>query len=1189
MQSPCIDRRYAGDKMRTLKHRLWTLSLSLFLAACGGGGGAADPSPQPTPETPAGLDVGNETAFQKVLSAQPASPGASTPGSAATTLTIHYRRSAGDYAGWQLHHWGAAAAVDWNAGRNADGSDAFGLVYNVPLASASGTVGYLFHKGDEKDHRGADQSYVLQAGANEIWRLQGDNASYTANPLGNSAPDLTTLRVHYKRFDGDFAAWGLHLWNGSGLDTARLPAGVTIGDWAHAVPFGQLASYAAPNPGEVVFDLPVLNPKDDASRRSLEFVIHGVVPRQDDKDGRSDNLRVDYGSLAIQGQLGEVWVVQGDPQVYQAPPDTRSVSTTDARAYWLTRQWLQWPKVDGSGVFKLYHSATAQITATKDGTVAGADGALTLDRFTGSLPAAVTARFKFIGAGVVLSVRDADLARLGELHKQQLLLVQEDASGHVQNATGAQAPGALDELYAAAAQVDDLGVKVADGQTRFKLWAPTAQKVTVFTYDSGSGDARTVDTLAFDAATGVWSVTKPGDLSGKYYRYAVEVFVRGVGIVRNLVTDPYSVSLTTDSRRSYIADLAAAPLKPAGWDAAPVSTKVAAQTDMAIYELHVRDFSANDASVSAAHRGKYLAFTEAGSNGMKHLKALADAGLTDVHLLPAFDIASVPESGCTTPTPAGAADAESQQAAVAATAATDCFNWGYDPWHYNAPEGSYASDAADGARRIVEFRQMVLGLKNAGLRVGMDVVYNHTTASGQNEKSVLDRIVPGYYHRLDAAGKVTTSTCCDNTAPENLMMGKLVSDSLLLWARDYKIDSFRFDIMGHLPRALLEAAKARLKAALGRDIHLIGEGWNFGEVQDGARFLQASLYSLNGSGIGSFNPILRDAVRGGGCCDSGSALVSAQGWVSGLFYDPNALGGGRSKTDLMWLGDQLKASLAGSLRSYAFTTHWDEQRTAESLGNAIGWSTQPDEVVNYVENHDNLTLFDTLALRLPTATSREDRARVQLLANALNAFAQGVAYFHAGTDVLRSKSLDRNSYDSGDWFNRLDWSYQDNGFGAGLPMKPQNGDDWPLLRPFLADANLKPTPGDIAWMRDAFRDLLRIRASSTLFRLRSADDIKSRLRFLNTGSGQNPVVIAAALDGNGYAGAGFKRIVYLVNVGVTEQVLAAPSEVGLPLELHPVHQAAGAADQRVATGAKFDAATGRFMLPARSAVVFVQR
>jgi pullulanase len=1169
--------------MRSWLTNFWMLGLFLALTACGGGTGPlAVPAPTVTASE---LGLGNEAGFQKILSAQPASPSADTP---ATTLTIHYRRAAGDYAGWQLHHWGAAASVDWNAGRNADGSDDFGVFYNVPLAAQTGTVGYLFHRGDDKDHGGADQAYVLQPGTNEIWRLQGDGATYASNPLGNPAPDLTTVRVHYKRFDGNFAAWGLHLWNGSGLDTARVPAGVSIDNWGSPVPFDQMPNHAA-SAGEVVFDLPVLNPRDDASRNALEFIIHGMPPNQDNKDGRSDNIRVNYGALSITNQVGEVWIVQGDAQVYVAPPDTRSVSTTDARAYWLTKQLIQWPQVDAGGVFKLYHSATAQITAMRDGVVAGADGFITLERFGGSVPAAAATRFKFIGSGVVLAVKDADVAQLGELHKKQLLLVQEDAGGKVQNATSAQSPGALDELYAAASGVDDLGVKIADGRTSFKLWAPTAQRVLLFTYDSGTADAEGFDTMTFDATTGVWSATRRGDLSSKYYRYAVEVFVRGVGIVRNFVTDPYSVSLTTDSKRSYIADLSATALKPAGWDSAPASPKVAAQTDMAIYELHVRDFSANDASVSAANRGKYLAFSEAGSNGMRHLKALADAGLTDVHLLPVFDIASVPEAGCTTPSPSGEPDGETQQAAVAATAASDCFNWGYDPWHFNAPEGSYASSAADGAKRVVEFRQMVLGLKNAGLRVGMDVVYNHTTASGQNEKSVLDRVVPGYYHRLNAVGRVENSTCCDNTATEHLMMGKLMSDSVLLWAREYKIDSFRFDIMGHQPRAVMEAMKSRLKTALGRDVQLIGEGWNFGEVADGARFVQATLYSLNGSGIGSFNPIIRDAVRGGGCCDNGTALVSSQGWVSGLYYDPNELGGGRSKNDLMWLGDQIKASLAGSLKSFQFVTHWDELRTAESLGNFIGWSTQPDEVVNYVENHDNQTLFDILAMRLPVATTREDRARVQLLANALNAFSQGVAYFHAGTETLRSKSLDRNSYDAGDWFNRLDWTYQDNNFGVGLPMRNDNGDNWGLMKPFLANAALKPQPGDIAWMRDAFRDLLQIRASSTLFRLRTADEIHARLKFLNTGSAQNPVVIAAALDGNGYAGAGFRRVVYLVNTDKQAQVLTAPSEVGQALELHPVHLAPGAADRRVAMEARFDTATGRFTLPARAAVVFVVR
>ena len=1163
------------------------------LVACGGGGGGSSGGGGSTPVTPTPpapvdplLALGNGDGFQTLLQAQAVNPAGSGGGTSETptTLTVHYRRTAADYSGWQLHSWGAAKDPGWGVGNNATGTDSFGVVFEVPLAASSGEVGYLFHKGDDKDHGGTDQKYVLKAGKNEIWRIQGDGASYTANPLGAAAPDLTTIRVHYKRFDANYAAWGLHLWNGSGLDSSRLP-GVVIEQWNAAAAFSKMPAYAAAA-GEVVFEIPVLNPKADASRKSLEFIIHGQAPNENDKDGRSDNIRIDFGGLVVKNQMAEVWLVQQDATVYQAAPDTRSASTTDARAFWLNRQLIQWPRVDGSGTVKLYYSATGQAVAPKDGKVAGAEGSLTLERFSGAVPAALAERFKFVAPGAVMSVKTADLAQLPDLLKKQVLLVQEDASGNVQNATTAQVAGALDDLYAAAANVTDLGARIANGSTTFKVWAPTAQSVTVFTYANGTADASTADKLAFDPATGIWSITKSGDLSGKYYKFAVEVFARGTGLVRNLVTDPYSLSLSDNSRRSYIANLDAAALKPAGWDQSTPPAKVAAAPDMSIYELHLRDFSANDPTVSAANRGKYLAFTESGSNGMKHLKALADAGLTDVHLLPVFDLASVPETGCSTPVPTGAADAETQQAAVAASAGNDCFNWGYDPYHYTAPEGSYASDASDGARRVLEFRQMVMALNAAGLRVGMDVVYNHTTASGQNAKSVLDRIVPGYYHRYNAAGAIETSTCCDNTATENLMMGKLMVDSTIVWARDYHISSFRFDVMGHQPRSVMEQLKSKVAAAAGRPVQLLGEGWNFGEVENGARFVQASMWSLNGSGIGSFNPFIRDAVRGGSPFDSGNALIANQGWINGLWFDPNAQGGGKSKTDLMWQGDLIKAGLAGSIRSFSMKTHWDAQVTLDQL-NGAGFVTDPSEVVNYVENHDNQTLFDTNAYKLPITTSREDRARVQMLGAALTMFSQGIPYFHAGVDTLRSKSLDRNSYDAGDWFNRLDWSHADNFFGTGLPMKTENQDSWTVMKPLLANAAIKPTASEIAWTRDAFRDLLKLRASSTLLRLRTADDIKARLSFLNTGAAQLPTVLAARIDGTGYAGAGFKEIIYLVNADKQAQTLTVDALKGRAYQLHPVHLAPGAADRRVAAEASFDAGSGRFVVPARSALVWV--
>ena len=859
-----------------------------------------------------------------------------------------------------------------------------------------------------------------------------------------------------------------------------------------------------------------------------------------------------------------------------------SAERVESRAVWLDRRLAKWPGADSSGVFRLYYSAEGSINARAGAAVSGASGALTLD--VAADPA--LARFKYVGAGVVLAVRDADLRQLPALHRQQLVLVQEGADGKVRAATRLQVAGALDDLFAAAADARDLGVSVGKLRTAFKLWAPTAQQVAVCTYDSGSSRAAAITPMQQDAQTGTWTAAAAANLTGKYYTYLVDVAVDGAGIVRNLVTDPYSVSLTTDSKRSYIADLASPALKPARWDGTPAPKTVRTQTDMVVYELHVRDFSINDATVSAPHRGKYAAFGESGSNGMKHLAALSRAGLTDIHLLPVYDIASVPEKGCAMPAPKGTADGEAQQALVKKTAETDCFNWGYDPYHYNAPEGSYATDPADGARRIVEMREMVMNLHRRGLRVGMDVVYNHTFTAGQQEKSVLDRIVPGYYHRLNAAGAIERSTCCDNTATENLMMGKLMVDSAVLWATQYKIDSFRFDLMGHQPRAVMEQLQRRVDAAAGRHVQLIGEGWNFGEVADGARFVQASQLSLGGSGIGTFSDRARDFVRGGSASDSGDKMTRLQGYINGLVYDPNALAGQRPASDLLHAADMVKVGMAGSVRTYKMVTQDGAIRALQDIdynGQPAGYASEPGEAVNYIENHDNQTLFDINVFKLPPATSGADRARVQMLGAAINAFSQGVAYFHAGVDTLRSKSLDRNSFNSGDWFNRIDWSYQDNYFGTGAPPAEDNEKDYPLIKPLLANAALKPAPSDIAFARDAFRDLLAIRASSTLFRLRTAAEVTQRLRFHNAGPGQQPTVIAAHLDGQGYPGAAFKGISYFINVDKAAHTIVIDAEKGNRYRLHPAHRA----DARV-RDASYDSATGAFRIPARTAVVFVE-
>ena len=1160
----------------------------MVLSACGGGSTNIS-------NTPTGLEVGDATDIKAVLSAVPAG------GGGAVAVRPYYNRPEASYAGWTLYVYGGADFGGGWPGKAADGEvsgsgkywafTAMGAAFNFIIVKDGGGTR---EPSSWSGKTGSDEQQLWAvADGNTVYKVAGDSTNYKTNPAGATTPDITSVRVHYKRFDGQYTNWGVHIWDTSGLDVAGLqpdPAS-RINQWTNALAFTDFNNYAAGS-GEVVFDIPVLNPQGDVNRTALEFIIHGKPPGGDpnNKHGRNDNIKVTYSALTIANQVGQIWLVQDDAGVYTSLPDPRLASTTDARACWLNDSLIKFPKADNTGVYKLYHSATGQIKTTKDAPVSGADGSVTLDVFTGAVLPAAAERFKYVASGVVLSVGNADLAQLPTLHQRQLVLVQEDSTGNVQNATTAQVAGALDALYAGAGTVGDLGAKAASGSTRFKLWAPTAQKVSVAIYDSGIGLTTALLPATFDSATGVWSASSGADLSGKYYRYVVEVFVRGVGLVRNLVTDPYSVSLTTDSKRSYVANLSSAPLKPAGWGATTAPAKVAAQPDMSIYELHVRDFSANDFSVSAVNRGKYLAFTETGSNGMRHLKALADAGLADVHLLPVLDIATVPESGCSAVSTGGAADSEDQQNAVFGAKSADCFNWGYDPFHYSAPEGSYASSAGDGTARIIEFRAMVQALHQAGLRVGMDVVYNHTTASGQNDKSVLDRVVPGYYHRLNNVGNVENSTCCANTATENLMMGKLMIDSVTQWATEYGIDSFRFDLMAHQPRAVMEQLQTAVNTAAGRTINLVGEGWNFGEVQDGARFVQASQLSLNGSGIATFSDRARDGVRGGSPFDGGNDLVKNQGYISGQFYDPNAMGADKTRGDLLWRSDLIKVGLAGSIRSYVMTTSWDATIPLEQVnynGRPAGYVLNPGEVVNYVENHDNQTLFDINAYRLPTTTSKEDRARVQILGAAINAFSQGVSYFHAGVDTLRSKSMDRNSYDSGDWFNRLDWSYADNYFGIGVPLKGDNGDNWFLIKPLLANAAIKPTGTEIAWTRDAFRDLLKIRTSSTLFRLRSGDDVKARLTFHNNGSAQVPTVLAGHLDGVGYAGAGFKEVLYLVNVDKVAQTVTIDALKGKAFVLHPVHADPAAADKRPATGAIFASDTGSFTIPARTAMVYV--
>jgi pullulanase len=869
-----------------------------------------------------------------------------------------------------------------------------------------------------------------------------------------------------------------------------------------------------------------------------------------------------------------------------------------AQAHWVNKDTLAWNlgPLPGDATFALHYSATGGLGLDETG-VTGADGALALALDPAGLPASVTGKFPHLTGYQAFKIDGAGLNLVPRILKGQAAVSAAAGDGRSIDATSIQIPGILDDLFF---YDGPLGVDTSGGATTMSLWAPTAQSASLLLFDDSDPAALPQHVaMTEDPVTGVWSTVGGPDWIGKYYLYEVVVWAPTTGqIETNQVTDPYSLSLAANSSRSQIVDLGDPALLPVGWGSL-VKPPLLEPEDVVVYELHVRDFSWYDPAASDANRGTFRAFTESGSFGMKHLSALADSGLTHIHLLPSFDIATIPEVRSEQATvdddvlASYPPDSDQQQAAITAVADNDGFDWGYDPWHYTVPEGSYATDA-DGPQRILEFREMIQALNQSGLRVVMDVVYNHTHAAGQNDKSVLDRLVPGYYHRLNADGGVETSTCCPNTATEHAMMEKLVIDSIVTWARDYKVDGFRFDLMGHHPKSTMLEIRTALDGLTevadgvdGSKIYLYGEGWNFGEVANDARFVQATQANMGGTGIGSFNDRIRDGVCGGGPLIG----LQEQGFVTGLFYDPNATDQGSpgdQEDRLKLKADWIRISLAGALANYPLIDRFGNPvpgRKIDYNGQQAGYTLDPQEIINYCAAHDNETLFDAVQLKLPLGTANGDRARVQNMANDFIALGQGVPFFHAGQDMLRSKSMDRDSFNSGDWFNRLDFTYMRNNWGAGLPVASKNLDNWPIMAPLLANPALQIAPAEIEAVVEHMREILRIRKSSRLFRLPSEVEVISRVKFLNTGPSQIPGMIVMALsDPDGSFDRLHEKIVVFFNATDDQQSFVVSSLGGYDFALHEVQQASS--DPVVATSA-WDGGTSTFSVPARTTAVFV--
>lgn len=872
-----------------------------------------------------------------------------------------------------------------------------------------------------------------------------------------------------------------------------------------------------------------------------------------------------------------------------APADQAANSSADltkARAFWLSADTLAWP-VDASMAVSLQFSPTASLELTPAGLKGGE--AIPLQA-TGAVNGELAERFPHLAGLQAFRLPVSGVERAPEILKSQLVLSASSPDGLLQDAAAIQHAGVLDELFT---WNGPLGVTFDDKRPFFRLWAPTARSVKLLIFDSSDPEAVPAHILPMneDTGTGTWALQGKVDWSRKFYLYEVEVFVRRTGrFETNHVTDPYSHSLSMDSRRSQVVNLDDSDLVPEGW-AALKKPPFGKPEDTVLYELHVRDFSISDATVPVDDRGTFRAFAQTQSNGMRHLLGLAESGLSHAHLLPVFDCATIPENPLDRKEPGDLSalppDSPLQQQAVDKVRARDAFNWCYDPYHYTVPEGSYATDP-DGVARILEFRQMVAALNRSGLRVVMDVVYNHTTTAGQAQKSVLDRIVPDYYQRLDSKGDVEKSTCCSNTATEHAMMEKLMVDSLLTWAVQYKVDSFRFDLMGHHSKANILKVQEALWALTpeehgvnGSEIYLYGEGWDFGEVAGDARFVQATQKHMgSGTGVGTFNDRLRDAVRGGAHDDEGITHLQTQGFINGLFYAPNSenSGSAEERDRLLHFTDLVRVGLAGSLADFEFGNRFGERVRASEIdyeGQPAGYTSDPQEAINYIAAHDNETLFDINQYKLPADTTLADRVRVVNLANSIIALAQGVPFFHAGQDMLRSKSLDSNSFDSGDWFNLLDFSYQSNGWARGLPPAWDNEANWAVAGPILADSAMAPGTADIQAARRNLGEMLQIRSASSWLRLGSAAEVRDSLEFLNTGPGQVPGLIVMSLGDE--AGG----LVVLFNATVTPQRFTAQKR---RYELHPIQQASA---DPVVRGARYDAGKGEFHVPPRTTAVFV--
>lgn len=499
-------------------------------------------------------------------------------------------------------------------------------------------------------------------------------------------------------------------------------------------------------------------------------------------------------------------------------------------------------------------------------------------------------------------------------------------------------------------------------ETTFKLWSPPAGKVRLHFYDNGTEGQPVITHLMDSRSNGLWTKTIEGDLHGTYYTYQIQVDGSWLSETPGI----YAQAVGVNGYRAMVVDLERT--NPKGWSA-DQGPEITTPNEAIIYELHIRDITIHPESGSSMP-GKYLGLVESGTQGpngvstaIDHMKEL---GITHVHLLPTYDHYSIDERKL-----------DSAQ-----------FNWGYDPQNYNVPEGSFSSDPFNAEVRIKEFKQMVKTFHDNGIGVILDVVYNHT---GRTQNSNFNLEVPGYYYRHWEDGTMSDASACGNeTASERAMMRKYILESVAYWAKEYHLDGFRFDLMGIHDITTMNEVAEKVKS-VNPNIFVYGEGWTAGDspLPEEQRALKKHILKM--PQITAFSDDLRDGLKGS------------------VFYDDSTgfVNGAQHKEE------SIKFGVAGAIQHPQI--NYPEVNYSDAP-----WANEPWQSMSYVSCHDNHTVYDKLKISRKDAPEQEIIAMAKL-AQAIVLTSQGTAFIHAGSEMLRTKNGEHNSYNLPDEINRIDW------------------------------------------------------------------------------------------------------------------------------------------------------------------------